>query len=83
MLAMRKLEVNSGLLETIAAKNTKSILGPDQVCGVVCRGRIWKKMINNPMQKYTTWWAKLLIFMFSFRLPQCFDHQTPTSDFYL
>jgi len=52
MLAMRKLDVNSGLWETIAAKNTKSTFGPDQVCGVVCRGRIWKKMINNPMQKY-------------------------------
>ena len=40
MLAMRKLDVNSGLLETIAAKNTKRTFGPDQVCGVVCRGRI-------------------------------------------
>ena len=83
MLAIRKLEVNSGLFETIAAKNTKRTLGPDQVCGVVCRGRIWKKMINNPMQKYATWWAKLFIFIFMFHLPQCFDHQTTASDFYL
>ena len=48
MLAMRTLDVNSGLLETITAKKTKRTLGPDQVCGIVCRGRIWKKMINNP-----------------------------------
>ena len=54
MLATRKLDVNSGLLVTIAAKNTKSTFGPDQACGVVCKGRIWKKMINKPMQKYTT-----------------------------
>ena len=83
MLAMRKLDVNSGLLETITAKNTKRTLGPDQVCGIVCRGRIWKKMINNPMQKYTTWWAKLLIFIFNFHLPQRFGYQKTTSDFYL
>jgi hypothetical protein len=54
MKAIRKLDVNSGLLVTIAAKNTKRTFGPDQVCGVVCRGRIWKKIINNPMQKYIT-----------------------------
>ena len=51
--AIRKLEVNSGLLVTIAAKKTKRTFGPDQVCGVVCKGKIWKKMINKPMQKYT------------------------------
>jgi hypothetical protein len=52
MRAIRKLEVNSGLLVTIAAKKTKRTFGPDQVCGVVCKGKIWKKMINKPMQKY-------------------------------
>ena len=50
--AMRKLEVNSGLLVTTAAKNTKSTFGPDQFCGVVCKGKIWKKMISKPIQKY-------------------------------
>ena len=49
---MRKLEVNSGLLVTIAAKNTKSTFGHDQLCGVVCKGKIWKKMISKPIQKY-------------------------------
>jgi|TARA_B100000927_G_scaffold67033_1_gene52889 hypothetical protein len=53
MEAIRKLVVNSGLLVAIAAKNAKSTFGPDQVCGVVCRGKIWKKMINKPIQKYT------------------------------
>jgi len=38
--AMRKLEVYSGLLVTIAAKNTKRTFGPDQFCGVVCKGKI-------------------------------------------
>jgi hypothetical protein len=52
MKAIRKLDENSGLLETIEAKNSKRMFGPDQVCGVVCRGKIWKKMINKPMQKY-------------------------------
>jgi hypothetical protein len=50
---MRKLELNSGLLVTIEAKNTRRTFGPDHVCGVVCKGKIWKKMISKPMQKYT------------------------------
>jgi hypothetical protein len=37
---MRKLEVYSGLLVTIVAKNTKRTFGPDQFCGVVCKGKI-------------------------------------------
>ena len=37
---MRKLEVYSGLLVTIVAKNTKGTFGPDQFCGVVCKGKI-------------------------------------------
>ena len=40
IIAMRKLELNSGLLVTIAAKNTNRTFGPDQVCGVVCKGKI-------------------------------------------
>ena len=53
IIAMRMLEMNSGLFATIAAKNTNRTFGPDQVCGVVCKGKIWKKMINKPIQKYT------------------------------
>ena len=52
IIAMRILDINSGLLVTKAAKNTNRTFGPDQVCGIVCKGKIWKKMINNPIQKY-------------------------------
>ena len=52
IIAMRILDINLGLLVTIAAKNTNRTFGPDQVCGIVCKGKIWKKMINKPIQKY-------------------------------